>query len=57
MFLREKKAQDKRSNCCSEVPEKVAAISRRQLGKQISAFVEGKEIEIIAMELHCHSIG
>lgn len=52
-----KEAQDKRSNCGSDVPENVAESSGRQMGKLISASAEAREIEMIAMELPWPSIG
>lgn len=54
---KKKEVQDKRSNCCSEIPEKVTANSGRQMGKWISGCAEGREIEIIALELPWPSIG
>lgn len=52
MFLRKKEAQNKRSNCCSEVP--AIAVSS---GKQISACAEERGLEIIAVGLPWPSIG
>jgi len=46
--------QDKRSNCTSEAPEKVAVSSGRQIKKQISACGKETETVTIAMELSQH---
>lgn len=52
-----KEAQDKRSNCGSDVPENMAESSGRDMGKLISESAEGGEIEIIAMELPWSIVG